>query len=136
MVALKLQVWYIPKFYSFKFQYHSSIWECKDLILSIDLMVKSKFKIAGLLLNLGFWGSIYTLQCARVQTMMLSIQCFSLDSCFEIPSWADLEDCHLESRLIYKVLWYLFWKLQSISVWISKLKFHSISLISATSYSN
>ena len=107
-VALELQVWHIPKFYSLKFQYFSSIWECNILILLIDLMIKNRFKIAVFSVNLGFWGSIQTLQCARAQATMLSIQCFSLDSCFDFPTWADFEECQLGSPLTYIVLWYHF----------------------------
>ncbi len=54
MVALKLQVWYIPKFCSLKFQYFSSKWECNVLILSFDLVIKTISQIAGLSVNLGF----------------------------------------------------------------------------------
>ena len=85
MVALKLQVWYIPKFYSLKFQYFSAMWVCNILILSIDLMIKNEFYIAGFSVNVGFWGSIQTLQCAIAQATMLSIQCFSLESFLDSP---------------------------------------------------
>ena len=135
MVALKLLVWYIPKFYSLKFQYFSSIWEYNTLILLIESMIKIRYKIVGFSVNLGFWGSIQTLQCARAEATMLSIQCFGLDFCFDSPTWADFEDCQLGSPLTYRVLWYLFWKFWFVYVWIIKWKFHSISLKPAISYS-
>ena len=74
------------------------------LILLIDLLIKIGSEIAGFSVNLGFLGSIQTLQCTRAQAMMHGIQCFSLDSCFDSPIWADFEDCQLGSPLTYRVL--------------------------------
>ena len=51
-----------------------------------------------------FWRSIQTLQCARAQATMLGIQCFSLESFLDSPSWADFEDCQMGRPLTYRVL--------------------------------
>ena len=43
---------------------------------------------------------LQTLQCARAQATMHSIQCLS----FDFLMWADFEDCQLDSQLTYRVL--------------------------------
>ena len=70
----------------------------------IILIIKIGFKIASFSVNLGFSGSIQTLQCARAQATMLGIQCFSLESFLDSSSWADFEDCQLDSPLTYRVI--------------------------------
>ena len=52
-VALELQVWHIPKFYSLKLQYFSSIGEYNILSLLIDLMIK-KIWNSSFSVDLGF----------------------------------------------------------------------------------
>ena len=74
------------------------------LILSIDLAIKIRSEIAGFSVNLGFLGSIQTLQCAIAQATMHSIQCFGLDSCFDSTTWAGFEDCQFGSPMTYRVV--------------------------------
>ena len=72
------------------------------MILLIDLVIEIRSEKAGSSMNLGFLGSIQTLQCAIAQAMMLS-----LEFQFQFPTWAEFEDCQLSSPLAYKDTKYL-----------------------------
>ena len=56
MVALKLQVWYLPKFYSLEFKPFPPSWEYKKSISLIGLVIMIKLEIAQFSISLGFKG--------------------------------------------------------------------------------